>query len=170
MVTFGWVTLSTRRPGTRPQLPVADPTPAVENGSDGRQRSVVLGPRDRLVGQLYIEGDLRVAGSVEGALEATGDIVINDGGRVSGPVTAYNRLVVGSAGALNGDVHVQRLVIEDGATFSGNVSMGKSVRTSKAVEAPIAVEPTPQPEPQPAEVAPVEPLSVKPLQPKGKRR
>jgi cytoskeletal protein CcmA (bactofilin family) len=67
---------------------------------------------------------LHVAGTVEGALEASGSIEIDGGGKVSGPVTAYDRLVVGSAGSLVGDVRVKRLVIEDGATFSGNVSMG----------------------------------------------
>jgi cytoskeletal protein CcmA (bactofilin family) len=141
MATFEWVTLKLRRPASKGQ----NPEPAVEtpatNGSDGRGNSVTLGPNDRLVGQLYIEGNLRVAGTVEGALEATGEIVINDGGRVSGPVTAYDRLVVGSAGSLNGDVRVSRLVVEDGATFSGNVSMGKQVKPAEPE--PVAAEPAP---------------------------
>lgn len=113
----------------------SEPVPAVDipvaNGN-----SVVLGPRDRLVGKLFIEGDLHVAGTVEGALEASGSIEIDGGGKVSGPVTAYDRLVVGSAGSLVGDVRVKRLVIEDGATFSGNVSMG-------------SVQPKTEPEPEP---------------------
>jgi cytoskeletal protein CcmA (bactofilin family) len=141
--------LKLRRPASKGQAPEpAVKTPAT-NGSDGRGKSVTLGPNDRLVGQLYIEGDLRVAGTVEGALEATGEIVINDGGRVSGPVTAYDRLVVGSAGSLNGDVRVARLVVEDGATFSGNVSMGKqAVAESQAFQpapAPVAAS---QPKPK----------------------
>ncbi len=137
------------------------PEPAVEppatNGADGLGKSVVLGPKDRLIGQLYIEGDLRVAGTVEGALEATGDIEIDGGGRVNGPVTAYNRLVVGSAGSLVGDVRVSRLVVEDGATFSGNVSMGKQVLAE-----PKPVEAAPLPEPGP--VVAVEPV----IEPKAK--
>src|SRR5258708_7906089 len=135
MGTFEWVTLSSRRPGSRLQTP----TPA-ENGSDGsngRRNSVVLGPKDRLVGQLYVEGDVRVSGTVDGALEATGDIEIAGGGKVSGAVTAYNRLVVGSDGSLiGGEVRVARLTVADGATFTGRVSMGKA-----AVEAPKPVEP-----------------------------
>jgi cytoskeletal protein CcmA (bactofilin family) len=153
--------LSTRRPGSRPPTPT--PTPA-ENGSNGQRNSVVLGPADRLIGQLYIEGDLRVSGTVEGALEATGDIVISDGGKVNGAVTAYNRLVVGSAASLVGsDVRVARLTVEDGATFSGQVSMGKH-----AVEKRKAPEPTPElPAPETVDVAIPEP--EKPIQ-KGKRR
>ena len=122
-----------------------DPEPAEErpvaNGN-----SVVLGPRDRLIGKLFIEGDLHVTGTVDGALEATGSIEIDGGGKVSGPVTAYDRLVVGSAGSLAGDVRVKRLVIADGATFSGNVSMGKQ---PVAEPKPAAPEPEPVVEPQP---------------------
>ena len=110
------------------------------NGSDGAQSSIVLGPRDRLVGQLYVEGDVRVAGIVEGGLEVTGSVEIDDGGRVTGPVTAQDRLVVGRSGSLVGDVRVARLVIQDGATFSGKVSMGKQVEAPpRPVEAAAPV-------------------------------
>ncbi len=148
--------MSTRRPASR----LATPTPAAaENGHNGERNSVVLGPNDRLVGQLFIEGDLRVSGSVDGELEATGDIEIT--GRVNGAVTAYNRLVVGSAGSLIGsDVHVGRLTVEDGATFSGKVTMGKP--TAKE---PMPVEPEPVPEPVPVAV-----VITQPEKAKGKRR
>ena len=138
--------MSTRRPGSR--LPT--PVPA-ENGANGQPNSIVLGPNDRLVGQLYIEGDLRVTGTVDGTLEAPGDIEIAGGGKVNGDVTAYNRLTVGSdASLIAGDVRVARLTVQDGATFSGKVSMGKHVPSS----APKA----PQPEPQPQVEPVVEPV------------
>ena len=104
--------MSSRRPGS--------------NGANSQGNSVVLGPKDRLVGELFIEGDLHVSGTVDGSLEATGDIEIAGSGKVSGAVTAYNRLVVGSDASLIGsDVRVARLTVEDGATFSGKVTMGK---------------------------------------------
>src|SRR5438105_6809340 len=153
MGTSGWVTLSTRRPASR----LATPVPA-ENGSNGHRNSVVLGPNDRLVGQLYIEGDLHVSGSVEGNLEATGDIEIAGSGKVNGDVTAYNRLTVGSdASLIAGDVRVARLTVEDGAKFSGKVSMGQQV---PKVTEPVAVVPEP---------VVVVPEPEKPTQ-KGKRR
>jgi len=169
MDTFGWVTLSPTRP--------------VSNGTNGQGNSVVLGPRDRLVGELYIEGDLQVSGTVDGTLEATGNIEIAGTGKVSGTVTAYNRLVVGSdASLIGGEVRVARLTVEDGATFTGKVSMGKH-----AVESPKPIEPEPT-SPRLEVVPVVEPAieptpSVKPVQPiksakpspqpvpqKGKRR
>ncbi len=128
--------MSSRRPGS--------------NGANGQGNSVVLGPKDRLVGQLFIEGDLHVSGTVDGSLEATGDIEIAGSGKVNGAVTAYNRLVVGSDASLIGsDVRVARLTVEDGATFSGKVTMAKR-----------------EPEPQPVE--PEQPQQL--VQPKAKRR
>jgi len=146
------VILSTRRPASR----LATPVPA-ENGANGQPNSVVLGPNDRLVGQLYIEGDLRVSGTVDGTLEATGDIEIAGGGKVNGDVTAYNRLTVGSdASLIAGDVRVARLTVQDGATFSGKVSMGKQQPKPEPVVEPI-------PEPVPVVV-------IEEPKPKAKRR
>jgi cytoskeletal protein CcmA (bactofilin family) len=96
---------------------------------------------------------------------------------VNGAVTAYNRLVVGTAASLVGsDVRVGRLTVEDGATFSGHVSMGKEAveQRPKPVEAvpaeatpePVA-ETTPTPVEQPVDVVNSEP--EKRIQ-KGKRR
>jgi cytoskeletal protein CcmA (bactofilin family) len=147
--------VSSRRPATR--TPVAPPA---DDGSAGQHNSVVLGPKDRLIGRLYVEGDVRVVGTVDGALEATGDVEIDDGGQVKGPVTARQKLVVGSSGSLIGDVRVTRLEVRDGATFSGNVSMGKHAVEQPAPPDPATEEPTAAgPEAQPAQA-----------QPKGKRR
>jgi cytoskeletal protein CcmA (bactofilin family) len=152
------VSLSTRRPDSRQPTP----TPAAEeNGakSNGQRNSVVLGPNDRLVGHLYIEGDLRVAGTVEGQLEATGDIEIAGAGKVKGDITAYNRLTVGGdASLIAQEVRVARLTVEDGATFSGKVSMGK--------QAPEAAAPEPALEPAPEPV----PVITEEAKPRAKRR
>lgn len=149
--------MSTRRPASR----VATTVPA-ENGNSagGATNSVTLGPRDRLIGKLYVEGDVRVSGSVEGTLEATGDVEIDGGGKVSGPITARNKLRVGSEGSLQGDVRVGRLVVEDGANFSGNVQMGKSF---------VEPAPAPAPEPEPVPVI-AETVELKVPDPKKKRR
>lgn len=111
----------------------------------------MLGPNDLLVGRLQIEGDLQVGGRLEGEVQATGDVEIGDmakvkatltgrkvniRGHVSGHVTASDRLVVARTGSLIGDVRVARLVVQDGATFSGNVSMGGAPAPPAAPVAP----------------------------------
>jgi cytoskeletal protein CcmA (bactofilin family) len=119
---------------------------AVEDRGRGRRgtggdsgSSVVLGPRDSLVGRLTVEGDLRIQGTVEGEIRGTGDVQIDpdsnitatvDGrnvtirGQVTGNVTASEKLVLAGNGNVTGDVRVARLAVEDGATLNGNVTMG----------------------------------------------
>jgi cytoskeletal protein CcmA (bactofilin family) len=116
-----------------------------------------------LIGELHIDGDVRLGGTVQGEIHATGDVEVdgeakvnaslaggdvNIRGSVSGPVIARKRLVVARSGSLTGDVRVARLVIQDGATFSGNVSMGPQ---------PDAFPPAPEPS---RASAAAEPLAV----------
>jgi cytoskeletal protein CcmA (bactofilin family) len=105
---------------------------------NGGTNVVNLGPRDSLNGRLEIQGDLKIAGNVEGELKASGDVSVGEGaniqasieggnvsvrGQVTGNVTAKKRLTLGGSGRLNGDVKVARLTVEDGATLNGNVTM-----------------------------------------------
>ena len=117
----------------------AEKTAAAPSASQNGGTNVVsLGPRDTLQGRLDIQGDLKIAGTVEGELKATGDVSVDAGaniqasieganvsvrGQVTGNVTAKRRLTLGGSGRLNGDVRVGRLTVEDGATLNGNVTM-----------------------------------------------
>ena len=138
------------RAGARVPGKTADQPPP-ETSASGHRGGVTLGPRDRLIGELHIDGDVRLGGTVQGEIHATGDVEVDDEakvnaslaggdvnirGSVSGPVTARKRLVVARSGSLTGDVRVARLVIQDGATFSGNVSMGPQPDTFAAMAEP----------------------------------
>jgi cytoskeletal protein CcmA (bactofilin family) len=148
-----------------------------QTAPESRRNSVMLGPRDRLVGQLFIEGDLHLGGSVEGEVTATGDVEIGDEarvkasvaggdisihGHVNGAVIARKRLVVGRSGSLIGDVRVARLVVQDGATFSGNVSMGPPVETAPKAPQPVeASEPVAEMVAEPIATLAAAPAAVK---------
>ncbi len=124
-----------------------------ENGVDsspaGTGNLVRLGPKDSLVGKLTIAGELHIQGSVEGELDATGDVQIDPSatvrasiggrnvtvrGQVQGNVTARRRLTLAGSGSLNGDVRVNRLSVEDGATLNGNVQMQAAPIESEEAE------------------------------------
>jgi cytoskeletal protein CcmA (bactofilin family) len=178
MVMSGWAILSTRAPGARVPRSTADHPPP-KTPASGQRSSVTLGPRDRLIGQLHIDGDVLLSGTIEGEIHATGDVEIDDEakvkasvaggdvnirGHVSGPVTARKRLLVARSGSLTGDVRVARLVIQDGASFSGNVSMGP-----QSAAAPAALEPEAAPEAAPeVHAAPSSHGKDKPAPGKGK--
>ncbi len=110
---------------------------------------VTLGVRDSLVGTLRVEGDLNVHGSAEGEIVASGDVAIESTatvrasiearnlsvrGQVTGNVTAQKRLRLSGTGTLNGDARVGRLVVEDGASLNGGITMANSGVASEAVE------------------------------------
>jgi cytoskeletal protein CcmA (bactofilin family) len=123
-----------------------------------------------VIGQIYIEGDLRVGGVVEGEVEVTGDVAIDDlakvkasvtardvsiSGSVVGAIVARKRLEVTRSGSLIGDVRVARLTIQDGATFSGKVSMGAAAEAPAKATEPKAF--VPEAKPVVAEAKPVVP-------------
>jgi len=90
-----------------------------------------------------VQGEIHATGNVEvddeakvNASLAGGDVSIR--GHVSGPVTARKKLVVAKSGSLTGDVRVARLVIQDGASFSGKVSMGPQPAAAMEPVAPEA--------------------------------
>ena len=109
---------------------------AAENSSVSG--TVTLGPRDRLEGKLVCESDLVVQGYIEGEVITTGDVNVENSatvkaklecrnltvrGRVEGEVTAQRRLHLVGSGTVQGNVRVQKLQVEDGATFNGSISM-----------------------------------------------
>jgi cytoskeletal protein CcmA (bactofilin family) len=143
-------------PAARRLIPSSADEPPIARPADSNQHNAVtLGPRDRVIGTMYIEGDLRVGGIVEGEVEVTGDVAIDDmakvkasvtardvsiSGQVVGAIVARKRLEVTRSGSLIGDVRVARLTIQDGATFSGKVSMGAAAEApAKAPEAKLVV-------------------------------
>jgi cytoskeletal protein CcmA (bactofilin family) len=166
--------LSTRAPGARVPGKTADQPPP-ETPTTGQRGGITLGPRDRLIGELHIDGDVRLGGTVQGEIHATGDVEVDDEakvnaslaggdinirGSVSGPVTARKRLVVARSGSLTGDVRVARLVIQDGATFSGNVSMGPQPDAFTPEPSPAGAAPEPVAAAQAPDIA-AEPQSTR---------
>ncbi len=111
---------------------------AAESGREGLNK-FTLGPSDSLEGKLTYDGHMHVQGRAEGEFRLTGNIDIAVGatvkalleassltveGEVEGTLTARDKLTLGRSARLNGDLHVRRLQVEDGASFNGHVRMG----------------------------------------------
>ena len=57
---------------------------------------VVLGPRDSLVGTLTVDGDVRIEGTLEGEVTATGEVSVHSTGTARAQISARDIIVNGS--------------------------------------------------------------------------
>ncbi|MDW8436437.1 MAG: polymer-forming cytoskeletal protein [Chloroherpetonaceae bacterium] len=89
-------------------------------------------------GDIETTGHLRIDGRVLGNIASTGNVAVGKGGNVEGNITALNlkisgrvkgnidvagRCVLDSTAILTGDSKTKILVVEEGATINGKITM-----------------------------------------------
>ncbi|WP_263785371.1 bactofilin family protein [Salinibacter grassmerensis] len=84
----------------------------------------------RIVGTLEVDGKTMIAeeGEVEGEIIATN---VEIAGQVQGEIYVDERLVLKSTAQVDGTIETDRLVVEEGAEFSGECEMGTTLSESK---------------------------------------
>jgi cytoskeletal protein CcmA (bactofilin family) len=97
-----------------------------------------IGEGTRITGDLSVEHDLRVEGSIRGAVSVGGTLVLSISGsiegdvvsrsaalagRLTGNVSVQEKLVLEEKSVLQGDLRARELVVQEGAIFQGNCSM-----------------------------------------------
>ena len=95
----------------------------------------VLGPSASFEGQLKADGNVRIDGHFEGAVETSGNVIIGEKakvtadikagnvqvwGAVKGNITATGRLEILPSGRVWGDIRVTSMLIDEGGMFRGN--------------------------------------------------
>ena len=98
----------------------------------------VLGPQITVRGGLSGEEDLVVEGRLEGTVSLAGHLVVAVGGvveadvdveslevhgRVQGDIVASRSVTIDKGAEVSGNVRAPRVIIHDGARFSGSVDM-----------------------------------------------
>lgn len=98
-------------------------------------------------GTLRAESDVRASGRIVGRLEVTGKAIVAEGGAVDGEIQATNadiaghvqgeihvekKLVLKSTARVDGNIRTDRLVVEEGALFTGECEMGAGAATNGA--------------------------------------
>ena len=144
--------------GGRRVAPASPPTEA--------KPETIIGPTTSLQGHLKAEGTMRIDGGVEGAIEAGGNVLVGQGGRVQGNVSGQNVLVAGvvkgnilaaqrleivATGRVLGDITVRALLIEEGGLFRGQ-SIMRDDSAPEVLPEPTPVEPARPTLPDPAPV------------------
>jgi len=102
-----------------------------------------LGPGTKISGKLIFDGPTTIDGEVEGEIVAQASITVGQQAVIKGKISASSILVQGKVmadvqaekkleiqppGSVVGDVNTQSLVIGDGATLEGHISMKKEGR------------------------------------------
>jgi len=107
--------------------------------SSPQDYATILGPDANIKGEVSFDKGMRVHGRVEGKINTpgrlhiareaklmadveAGSIVIE--GEVKGNLSASDRIELKSSARFEGDLRSGRLVVEEGAAFSGHVSVG----------------------------------------------
>jgi cytoskeletal protein CcmA (bactofilin family) len=138
-------------------------------------QQTVIGPDTHIKGDMTFENTARLLGSFEGRISAKGELQIADSavcraaveagkvtidGQVEGNVTARDRVELSAKARMKGDLIATKLVVVDGATFTGHVTVGPdATKNAKPMELDIRtaeVKPiggAPKPD-----IKPVEPL------------
>jgi len=123
--------------------------------SNPSEQHNVLGKDTVIEGTLRSSGNLHISGTVKGNVEVQGRTVVMPGGtvegevasttaeiggKINGQISVTERLVLKSTAVVDGDLRAPKVVIEDGATFTGRCDMSGSSRSSRSEQAEIPVD------------------------------
>jgi len=111
----------------------------------------ILGEGSSFKGNIRIEGSMRVDGEFEGNITVTESLIVGKSGtvkaeveageavvagRVVGRIRAGERVELQTGSRMEGDVHTQSFMIEDGVFFRGSCHMGKEEDSDEEILAP----------------------------------
>ncbi len=98
----------------------------------------ILGPGAMVKGEIQVNGDFRIDGTLNGNIQCKGKIVVGPTGKIDGEITCQNAdfsgevtatvkvaelLTLKETARFSGDITTGKLAIEPGAKFSGNCRM-----------------------------------------------
>lgn len=104
-------------------------------------------------GDVTAEGDIRVDGKVNGSVSTKskavvgstgvveGDIYCQNAyidGRVNGNIEVSELLILSKTAHVTGDIKIKKLVVEEGARFTGRCVMGLTLARNEMEEKPLA--------------------------------
>jgi len=109
-----------------------------KDATPGNDEVTIISTGVKIEGTMTSSGNVRVDGTIDGDVNASGNITVGEhghikgkidadnvivGGKVSGTVNAKEKLVLEANSILEGDIVTKILVIAPGAKFEGNSKM-----------------------------------------------
>jgi cytoskeletal protein CcmA (bactofilin family) len=132
------------------------------DNNPGGEFPTVIGPDATFKGELSFEKGLRLQGRLEGKINTPGRLHVSKEaklhadvdagaiiieGEVRGNLTAGDRIELKQSARYEGDLTASKLVVDEGAVFSGHVTVGPDSAKPKttAPSSPAVNRPTPGP-------------------------
>jgi len=154
---------------TSPPQPKGDPMPhtnPTHDRAEGTERATI-GRSISIHGEVTGDEDLLIQGRVEGSVELrqqaitvgqdgrvtaaiSGRIIIVEG-QVEGDLKAEEQIILKASAKVQGDITSPRVVLEDGAVFSGGVDMGQPLNKKSGTATATAPNPKKPSEPIPSD-------------------
>ena len=123
---------------------------ARQKNADGSLVSInIIGPGTQIEGEVKSEGDISIDGKITGSVTSQSKVVLGVTGTVEGNIHCQNADISGnikgittvkemlflkSTAKINGDINTGKLVIEVGASFTGNCNMGPVIKDIQHAE------------------------------------
>lgn len=101
--------------------------------------STVIGVETKVIGKIEAKGSCRVDGILEGTLFSDADVYVAEKAEIKGDVKGKNVVIAGQVcgnvfseesveikkgGKVSGDISGMRLLVDEGASYKGKVTMG----------------------------------------------
>ncbi len=132
------------------------PRKAGASPTAGSDKKTVIARPTRIEGRVLGSGEILVEGMIKGTIDSDGKVRVSEQGRVeadvharlvavagtiTGNITADDRIILEPTAQVDGNITAPRILIEDGATFKGQVNMrapekSGSIQTSSARKDP----------------------------------
>ncbi|MFO0204029.1 MAG: polymer-forming cytoskeletal protein [Alphaproteobacteria bacterium] len=112
-------------------------------GGDSIGSINIIGQGTTIQGEIRSSGDLRIDGTIMGSVTSKSKVVVGSTGQINGDVVCQNADISGSVkgktsvaemlflkstAKINGDIVTGKLVVEVGASFTGNCNMGPMIK------------------------------------------
>ena len=115
----------------------------------------LIGAGTVIEGEIKSMGDIRIDGTIIGSVSSKSKVVVGATGQIQGDINCQNADISGtvqgrtvcaemlflkSTARLNGDISTGKLVVEVGASFTGNCNMGPVIKDLKNADKPSEVQ------------------------------
>jgi len=128
--------------------------------AESHNGETIIGPDAMIKGEMSIENRARILGRFEGTIRSKGQVEVADkatckavveagtvqvDGTVEGNITATDRVQLNATARVTGDLVAAKLIVTEGASFSGHVSVGPNALKGRAAGPAAADGPRPSP-------------------------